>query len=98
MIMKLFLITINDTDGYAKPWTALIDTAPELYTTREEAQENLDYLISVNQSKLSDPDDSERSLFDRIRGYQTPHLNDVTKKRLRHFNETASVREVMLTV
>lgn len=97
MIMKYFLITIKDNDGYAIPWTATLDSAPELYTTHAEAQENLDFIISVNQSKLVEPD-SDRSLFDRIRGYQTPQLSDVTKKRLRHFNETASVREVMLTV
>ena len=98
MIMKYFLITIKDNEGFAIPWTATHDSAPELYTTQEEAQGNLDFVISVNQSKLAEPIDSDRSLFDRIRGYQTPAVNEVTKKRLRHFNETAAVREVMLTV
>lgn len=98
MILKYFLITIKDADGFAIPWTPLMDTAPEMYTTASEAQENLDFIVSVNASKLAEPADENRSLFDRIRGYQTPHINDVTKKRLRHFNETASVREVMLTV
>lgn len=100
MIQKYFVITVKDKEGFVIPFCNP-GSAPVLYPTIKEAQEELDYIRGKYRTRLKKPEPAPRkkTLLEMFRHVPEPaEWPEEKKQQMRWFLATSDIKGVTLTV